>query len=86
MYVDFTHKYKINQGVMVGQSESLGWSPSNYNLFLQYVNLALNILIEQEFGSQISLPKLNTFDLNLVSSLHAILLPPLACTLVRVLE
>ena len=32
-FVDFTHKYEINQGVMVGRPPSLGWSPSNYNLF-----------------------------------------------------
>ena len=32
-YVDYTHKYKIIQGVMVGSSPSLGWSRSNYNLF-----------------------------------------------------
>ena len=29
-YIDFTHKYKIIQGVMVGWSPSLGRSPSNY--------------------------------------------------------
>ena len=32
-FVDFTHKYKINPGVFVGWSQSLGWLPSNYNLF-----------------------------------------------------
>ena len=38
-YVDFTHKYKIIPGVMVGgspslgQSPSLGRSPSNCNFF-----------------------------------------------------
>ena len=32
-YVNFTHRYKINQGVMVGGSPSLGWSPSNYKPF-----------------------------------------------------
>ena len=45
-YVGCTHKCKSNQGVIVGRSQFLGWSPSNYNLFYH---------IEQEFGSQISL-------------------------------
>ena len=53
-YVDFTHKYKINQGVLVGWSPSLGWSPYIYKLFLLYVNLAL-----KNSGSQISLADKN---------------------------
>ena len=31
-YVDITHKIKINQGVMVGETPSPGWSPLNWNL------------------------------------------------------
>ena len=32
-YVDLTHKYKVIQGVLVGRSPPLGWSPSKYNFF-----------------------------------------------------
>ena len=42
MYVNLTHKYKINQGVMVGQSP--GWSPSQ------------TFSTVHEFGSQKHLP------------------------------
>ena len=43
-YVGCTHKYKINQGVMVGRLPFLGWSPSYHNtlvnlIFVSTVNI-----------------------------------------------
>ena len=49
-YADFTHKFKINQGVMVGRSPSLGWLPSIYNLFYHTRIWLSNIISGQEFG------------------------------------
>ena len=41
---------------MLGRSPSQLWSPSNYNLFYITCIRLSQILIGQEFGSQISLP------------------------------
>ena len=49
----------INQGVMVGQSQLLGWSPSDCNLFYCTLIWLSKILTGQEFGSQISLNIVN---------------------------
>ena len=56
----------INQGIILVWSPSLRWSPSNYHLFYCTWIWFSKILSGQDFCSQISLPKLNTFDLSLV--------------------
>ena len=56
----------INQGVILVWSPSLRWSPSNYHLFYCTWIWFSKILSGQDFCSQISLPKLNTFNLSLV--------------------
>ena len=48
-YVDCSGKCKINEGVIVGQSTFLGWSPSNYNLSIVHEfcsQILLNIVKE----------------------------------------
>ena len=65
LYGDFTHKYKIFQGVMVGWSQSLGRSPTNYTTIstIQLLESFLALLDLNFFGSNL-FQTLNFLDLD----------------------